>query len=122
MSTFDWVNFGVTLSSLLAQLYSPLVSCPNGSCLMCRLRGLYLDSALREPRNARQNLIGGLSPRERLLIRLMRIDEGLNGGLQLGHTVMRPATQLFVGQFREPTLPQTQPQPLGGRAMNVKTW
>jgi hypothetical protein len=87
---------------------------------MCLLRGLYLDGALREPRNARQNLIGGLGPHEGLGIRLMRLDECLNRGLQLGHTVMRPATQLFVGQFREPTLHQTQPRPLGGREMNVK--
>ncbi len=89
---------------------------------MCLLRGLYLDGALRESRNARQDLIGGLGPHERLRIRLMRLDECLNGGLQLGHTAVRPATQLFVGQFREPALHQTQPRPIGGREMNVKPW
>src|SRR5260370_2652070 len=95
--------------------YRYLVSCPNGSCLMCRLRGLYLDSALREPRNARQNLIGGLSSRETLLIRLMRLVERLNCGLPLGHTVVRPATQVVGRQFPETTLHLTLPRPIGGR-------
>src|SRR5258708_23814380 len=74
--------------------YRYLVSCPNGSCLMCRLRGLYLDSALREPRNARPNLIGGLSPPEQVRIRPMRLNEGLYVAPHLGHPAMRPPTPI----------------------------
>src|SRR6266581_3498267 len=39
------------------------------------LRGLEVECALRESRDARENLVGGLRPHERLGMLLMRVDE-----------------------------------------------
>src|SRR5712691_2292837 len=65
-------------------------------------------------------LIGGLRPHKRLRIRLMRINEFLNGGFELRHTPVSPATELFVRQFGEPPLNQTHPRPIRGREVDVK--
>jgi hypothetical protein len=51
------------------------------------LRGLEVERALCESRDARQNLIGGLRPHERFGILLMRVNELLDDGLELRHTL-----------------------------------
>jgi hypothetical protein len=79
------------------------------------VRGLKIERALRKARNARENLIGGLRPDERPRIRLMGVDGFLNGGLELRHTSVGAAAQLFVRQFGEPPLDETQPRSIGGR-------
>jgi hypothetical protein len=80
-----------------------------------------VERALRKPGDACQNLIGSLGPYKRLRIRLMRINEFLNGGFELRHTLVRPASQLFVRQFSEPPLDQTHPRPIRGREVDVKS-
>ena len=58
-----------------------LVSCPSGS--RNKLRGLGAHGALCEASDARQDVIGGFGPDERLGIRVMRVDEVANGCFQL---------------------------------------
>ena len=60
---------------------SVLVSCPSGS--RNKLRGLGAHGALCEASDARQDVIGGFGPDERLGIRVMRVDEVVNGRFQL---------------------------------------
>src|SRR5881296_2398749 len=86
------------------------------------LRGLEVERALRESRDARQNLVGGLRPHERLGILLMRVDKLLDGGLELRHTLVGAASQLFVRQLSEPPLHETQPRPIRGCEVDVKPW
>src|SRR5438093_10358163 len=86
------------------------------------LRGLEVERALRESRDARQNLVGGLRPPERLGILLMRVNELLDGGLEPRHTLVRAAAQLFVRQLGEPPLHETQPRPIRGCEVDVKPW
>jgi hypothetical protein len=56
------------------------------------LRAVNLERALGKPSDARQDSIGGLRPHERLRIRLMGINEFLNGSFELRHALVRPAT------------------------------
>src|SRR2546428_2393685 len=84
------------------------------------LRGLDIERALRESRDARQNLVRGLPPGERLGIFLMRVNECLNGGLEFRHALVGPAPQLFVRQLSEPPLHQTQPGSIRRREMDMK--
>jgi hypothetical protein len=68
---------------------------------------------LGEPSHGVENLIGCLGPHEGLEIRMMRVDELANGGLQLGHTAMGAAPQLFIREFGEPAFNEVQPGAVG---------
>ena len=63
------------------------------------LCGLCVKRPLGKPRDARENLVGGFGPDERLEIRMVGVDECLDGGLQLRHAAVRPAADLFVRQL-----------------------
>ena len=52
----------------------------------------------------------------------MRVDELLDGGLELRHTLVGAAAQLLVRQLGEPSLHETQPRPVRGCEMDVKPW
>ena len=98
-----------------------LVSCPRGSRNKWRGRcGVKIQSALSKPRDARENLIGGLGPHERFRTGVMRIDEVANRRFELGDAAMHAATQLFGGEFGEPALYQVEPRPVGRCEMDVK--
>src|SRR6267142_3376817 len=86
------------------------------------LRGLKIERALRESGDARQNLIGGLRPHERLGILLMRVDERLDSGLELRHALVGATAQLFIRQLVEPSLHETQPRAIRGCEVDVKPW
>src|SRR5713101_102145 len=86
------------------------------------LRGLEVEGALRESRDARQNLVGSLRPHERLGILLMRVNELLDCRLEPRRTLEGAAAQLFVRQLGEPPLHETQPRPIRGCEMDVKPW
>ena len=81
-----------------------------------------IEGSLGETSHGREDFIGTLGPDERFGIRVMRIDELANRGFELRDAAMRPAPQLFVGQFSEPPLDQIQPRPVGRREMHVKAW
>ena len=51
---------------------------------------------------------------------LVRIDEFLDGGLELGHAAERAATNLLSRQGREPALDETQPRSVRRREMHVE--
>jgi hypothetical protein len=65
-----------------------------------------IESSLGETSHGREDLIGALGPHEWFGIRVMRIDELANGGFELRDASVRPAPQLFVGQFGEPPFDQ----------------
>ena len=49
-----------------------------------------IECPWHEASHARENLISGLDPDERLWIRMMRIDKFANGGFELGHAAVDP--------------------------------
>src|SRR5712691_12254010 len=85
------------------------------------LRGLEVEGALRESRDARENLVGRLRPHEWLGILLMRVNELLDRRLELRHTLVGAAAQLFVRQLGEPPLHETQPRPIRGCEVTCST-
>jgi hypothetical protein len=58
----------------------------------CAARAL----AVGESSDARKDFIGGFRPHERLQVGLVRIDEGLNGRLELRHAAKCPAPDCLV--------------------------
>src|SRR5712692_472707 len=86
------------------------------------LRGLEVEGALRESRDARQNLVGSLRPHEWRGILLMRVNELLDRRLELRHTLVGAAAHLFVRQLGEPPLHETQPRAIRGGEVDVKPW
>jgi len=61
-----------------------------------------------------QDLLSRFGPHEPLGIRVVLIDEGLNGRLQLVHAFEGSATNLFPSQFAEPAFDKIQPELLMG--------
>src|SRR5437870_13113182 len=72
-----------------------LVSRPSGS--RHKFSRVIIDGPLSKPGDARQDLVGGLGPDERLRISIMRVDERADGGLQFRHAAMHSAPDLLVG-------------------------
>src|SRR4029450_701547 len=95
-----------------------LVSCPRGS--RNNWRGLKVERALGKPRDAFENLIGGLDPDERFRVRMMRVNEFTNRRLQLCDAAVNPSPKLFVGQLGKPAFDQIQPRSVSRREMDMK--
>src|SRR2546427_135216 len=72
-----------------------LVSRPSGS--RHKFSRVIIDGPLSKSGDARQDLVGGLGPDERLRISIMRVDERADGGLQFRHAAMHSAPDLLVG-------------------------
>src|SRR6476619_2353758 len=53
---------------------------------------------------------------------LVRVNELLNGGLELRYTGVGAAAQLFVRQLGEPPLDKAQPRSIRGGEVDVKPW
>jgi hypothetical protein len=84
------------------------------------LRGLEVERALRKARNARENLIGSLRPDEWLWIRLVGVDEFLDCGLELRHTLAGAAARLFVGQVGRTTAVDQFVAAMQGRFLSIR--
>jgi hypothetical protein len=65
--------------------------------------------SLSEAGNAREDLIGTLRPDERLAVRVVRVDELADGGLEFAHTAVYHPAQLLIRQLREPALHEVEP-------------
>ena len=96
------------------------MSCPRGS--RNYWRGLKVERAVGKPRDAFENLIGGLGPDERFRIGMMRVNEFANRRLQLCDAAVHPSPELCVGQLGKPAFDQIQPRSVGRREMDMKAW
>src|SRR5207253_738473 len=94
---------------------------PHGSRNKWRdCRGLKVECALSESRDAREDLISGLGPGERLEIRMMCVDEVANSRFALHDAAVATTTQLFIGELGKPALDEIQPRAIGRREMHMK--
>src|SRR6202008_2750495 len=90
---------------------SSLVSCNSDSLN----KSADMDSGrpLGKPRDAGENLVGGLGPHEGSALFVASLDKLPDRALQFADTAMRPASQLFRGQLGEPPFDQVEPRPVG---------
>ena len=77
--------------------------------------GMRRCGALREPSDAREDLISALGPDEGLRIGVMRLDELVNRGLELGDTAEGDAADLLDGEFGKPPFHEADPRAVGRR-------
>jgi len=78
------------------------------------------DSPLSKPRDAREDLVRGLRPDERLGFPIVDVEEVANGSLELRDAAMRSASNLFHGEFGDPAFDEIQPRAVGRREMDMK--
>ena len=77
---------------------------------------------MRKSGNARQDLVGAFGPHEGLGLLVADVDELPDGALELAHTAVRAAPNLFGRQFPEPPLDEVQPRAVRRREVDVKPW
>ena len=83
-------------------------------------RGVRVNGPLSESGDAGQDLIGTFRPNERFPIRLMRLDELLNGRFELGNTAERAATDLLHRELGKPALDEAEPRAIGRGEVDMK--
>src|SRR2546426_8555810 len=79
-----------------------------------------LERALRETRDAGEDLVGGLDPDVPLAALVEHVDELANRRDELAHGAMHAALELFGRQGRKPAFDQIQPRGIGRREMEVE--
>ena len=85
-----------------------------------KLHGLCVQRALFKASDARQDLVGGFGPHERLRILVVGgVDELPDRRLEFADAAVRATTELFVRQFGEPAFDEGEPRAIRRRKVDV---
>src|SRR4029453_19368849 len=70
--------------------------------------------------DAREDLIGGLRPLERLRALVREVDVATDGHLEFAGAAVDPPTELLLGERGEPPLDEVHPRAAGRREVDMK--
>ena len=82
---------------------------------------MYGSDPVREPSDAREDLISRLAPDHGLRVLIVHVEKLANRELQGGHAAMRPAAELFGRECREPAFDEIEPRGRGRRDVQMET-